>query len=226
MPTSVLAAVALSVLLGFLVIVLHWVDSRRPDSTEPAPAQQIDLPRLRWHIDRGSGAYLTMLGQLRDLAEASDSTESPGFADLVISSDNQAPTVHATVRLSDFTVVRFSSSGTSHDFALNLTSDVPHQDDAGDDDWFLGKEGYDALARVADQALTAVNLSRSGLEDSLWDLGIRGTDRTAQARGILRYSIAITGASRFRPVADRIASGMDNGSDVFVTAQQVGLMRT
>lgn len=33
LPVSVLATIALSVLLGLLVIVLHWADSHGPDST-------------------------------------------------------------------------------------------------------------------------------------------------------------------------------------------------
>ncbi|MDG5805782.1 hypothetical protein P9869_24585 [Streptomyces ossamyceticus] len=33
MPTSVLAVIALSVLLGILVITSHWVDSHRPGPT-------------------------------------------------------------------------------------------------------------------------------------------------------------------------------------------------
>ncbi|MEU1850373.1 ribosome-inactivating family protein [Streptomyces sp. NPDC019990] len=234
MPTSVLAAVALSVLLGSLVMLLHWADSHSPDSkaaddtttgTESvAGTKHIDSPQVRWNVSRGSGAYRTMLDQLRNLA-VTDNTESQGFAGVVISSDNDAPTVHAVVRLSDFRVVRFSSGDTPHDVVLNLASDFPHEDDATDDNRFLGKEGYDALARVANQSLTSVDLSASSLENSLRDLGTRGTDRTAQARGMLRYLIAITEASRFRPIADHIANGMDDGSDVFVTAQQAGLMR-
>jgi hypothetical protein len=252
MPTSVLMVVALSVLLGFLVIML----APRDTDTSASPADRmtinaetvggekhIDVPQVRWNIERGSGAYLTMLDQLRNLAETSadgrvmrnvdtgvnavitDDTQTQSFADIVISSGNHIPAVHATVRLSDFGVVRFFSSDTPHNFVLNLASDVPDMEDATDDNWFLGKEGYDALARVANQSLTEVNLSESSLESSLRDLGVRGTDRTAQARGMLRFIMAITEASRFRPIANRIANGMDNGSDVFVTAQQVGLMR-
>lgn len=259
MPTSVLTVVALSVLLGILVFFLTPRDTEASASTAadhvPSDAatatgrKRDDFPQIRWQINRGSGAYLTMLDQLRNLAETSangrvppkvdtgvnvlsnDRTEPPGFADIVISGGNHAPTVRATVRLSDFCVARFFSSDTPHDFVLNLASDVPDvpdvpdKEDATDDNWFLGKEGHDALARVANQPLTAVDLSESSLESSLRDLGIRGTDRTAQARGMLRYIIAITEASRFRPIADHIANGMDNGSNVFVTAQQADLMR-
>ncbi|WP_031484549.1 ribosome-inactivating family protein [Streptomyces bicolor] len=231
MPTSVLIAVALSVLLGILVFFTVPKDTETSPAETAAGKEHVDFPQVRWNINRGSGAYLTMLDQLRNLAETSSNgvavtgnTESQSFADIVISSGNHTPAVHAIVRLSDFCVVRFSSSDTPHDFVLNLASDVPNHEDA-DDDWFLGKEGYDALARVANQSLTAVNLSEFSLENSLRDLGIRGTDRTAQARGMLRYIIAITEASRFRPIADRIANGMDNGSNVFVTAQEVGLLR-
>lgn len=236
MPTSVLMVVALSVLLGFLVIMLPTGDTDTSASTAAekvtinpetvASRKHIDFPQVRWNTTRGSGSYLAMLDQLRDLAETdTDDTETQSFADIVISSGNHTPAVHAIVRLSDFCVVRFFSSDTPHNFVLNLASDVPKKEDATDDNWFLGKEGYDALARVANQSLTAVDLSASSLEKSLRDLGIRGTDRTAQARGMLRYIIAITEASRFRPLANRIANGMDNGSDVFVTAHQVGLMR-
>jgi hypothetical protein len=64
MPTSVLAVVTLSVLLGFLVINLHWVDSHRPDSTAAdhtrtetvARTKHIDFPPVRWNINHGSGA--------------------------------------------------------------------------------------------------------------------------------------------------------------------------
>ncbi|RPF37250.1 ribosome-inactivating family protein [Streptomyces sp. TLI_185] len=253
MPTSVLMVVALSVLLGFLVIMLAPRDTDTSASTAAdqvtinsetvAGREHIDFPQVHWNIQRGSGAYLTMLDELRNLAETSadgrvmpnvdtgadsvitDDTETRSFADVVISSGNHIPAVHAIVRLSDFCVVRFFSSDTPHNVALNLASDVPDKEDATDDNWSLGKQGYDALARVANQSLTEVNLSESSLENSLRDLGVRGTDRTAQARGMLRYIMAITEASRFRPIAHRIANGMDNGSDVFVTAQQVGLMR-
>ncbi|MFF4798693.1 ribosome-inactivating family protein [Streptomyces sp. NPDC001351] len=253
MPTSVLMVVALSVLLGILVFFTVPRDTETSASTAAdhvtinaenvAGKKHVDFPQVRWNINRGSRAYLTMLDKLRNLAETSatgrvmpdvgtevnvavtGSTESQSFADIVISSGNHTPTVHAVVQLSDFRVVRFFSSDTRHNFVLNLASDVPGKADATDDNWFLGKEGYDTLARVANQSLTAVDLSESSLEDSLRDLGIRGTDRTAQARGMLRYIIAITEASRCRPIAHDIANGMDHGSDVFVTAQQVGLMR-
>ncbi|WP_258319076.1 ribosome-inactivating family protein [Streptomyces griseorubiginosus] len=236
MPTSVLIAASLWFLLGILVFFAMHKDT---ETSAPTAADQatgnaetvvgkkhLDFPQVRWNINRGSGAYLTMLDKLRNLAETlangrvmSDvdtevnlagtaSTEGRSFADIVISSGNRTPRVHALVRLSDFRVVRFISSDTPHDFVLNLASDVPGKADA-DDDWFLGKEGHDTLARVANRSLTAFDLSQAGLENSLRDLGIRGTDRTAQARGILRYVIAITEASRSRPIADRIANGLD-----------------
>lgn len=254
MPTSVLIAVALSVLLGFLVIVLPTGDTEASGSAAADHVtinagtvdgkKRVDFPQVRWNINHGSGAYLTMLDQLRNLAETSangrvipnvdagaevvitDDTETQSFADIVIGSGDTTPTLHAIVRLSDYYVVRFFSGDTPHGFVLHLASDVHGKEDAADDNWSFGKEGYDALARVANQSLTAVNLSKSSLENSLRDLGIRSTDRTAQARGMLRYSIAITEASRFRHIANRIANGMNNGSDVFVTAQEVGLIRT
>ncbi|MDX3520105.1 ribosome-inactivating family protein [Streptomyces scabiei] len=260
MPTSVLVMVALSVLLGILVIFLPLggsdtsastaADRRTTDAETDAEAnaetaggqKNADFPQVHWDLNQGSGAYLAMLERLRNLAETSakgrvtpdadagvntaipDDTEPRGFAGIVISCDNDIPTVQAVVRLSDFCVVRFFSD-TPPDIVLNLASDFAHRDDATDDHWFLGNEGYDTLARVAKQPLTTVNLSRSSLESSLGDLGFRGIDRTAQARGMLRYVIAITEASRLSPIAHRIASGMDNRSDVFLTARQVGLMR-
>ncbi|MDW8807041.1 ribosome-inactivating family protein [Streptomyces scabiei] len=251
MPTSVLITVALSVLLGILVIFLplggagtsaSTAADRTTTNAETADGREnADFPLVHWDLNQGSGAYLAMLDRLRNLAETSaegrvtpdadtgvntvipDDTEPRGFAGIVISSDDDTPTVHAVVRLSDFCVVRFFSD-ISPGIVLNLASDFAHRDDATDDDWFLGKEGYDTLARVANQPLTSVNLSRSSLENSLGDLGFRGIDRTAQARGMLRYLIAITEASRLSPIAHRIASGMDTRSDVFLTARQVGLM--
>jgi hypothetical protein len=233
MPTSVTIVVALSVLLGFLVIVQGWLGT-----------DDVDLPEVRWQLDGGSGAYLDMLDRLRSLAETAvrggttPDVDTRRFADVVISGGDQTPAVHAVVRLSDFRVVRFLVSGAAHDVVLNLASDTPNSDspnsetpskeDAAGDDWFLGKEDYDDLARIANQSLTDVDLGRLSLERSLRDLGVRDTDRidrTAQASGMLRYSIAITAASRSRPIADHIAGGMDKGSHVFVTAQQVGLMR-
>ncbi|MEU6224523.1 ribosome-inactivating family protein [Streptomyces sp. NPDC047042] len=222
MPTSVLITVTLSVLLGFLVMALPTGGAETA-----AGEKRVDFPQVRWDINRGSDTYRTMLDHLRNLAEAS--ADGSGFADIVISGGDTFPTLHAIVRLSDFRVVRFFSSDTPRDFALNLVSDVPGKEDATDDNWFLGRQGYDALARVANQSLTAVDLSGSGLEESLRDLGVRGTDRTdrtTQARGMLRFVIAITEASQFRPIAHHIMKGMDSGSDVFLTAQQVGLMRS
>ncbi|MFJ7045611.1 ribosome-inactivating family protein [Streptomyces sp. NPDC101112] len=222
MPTSVTIVVALSVLLGLLVIIHGWMGT-----------DDVDAPEVRWRLDGGSGAYLGMLDRLRSLAETpADGTTTPDvdtrrFADIVISGGDHTLTVHAVVRLSDFRVVRFFASGTPHGVVLNLASDTPNKEDATGDDWFVGKGGYDDLARIANQSLTDVDLSRLSLEQSLRDLGVRDTDRTdrtAQASGMLRYSIAITAASRFRPIADHIAGGMDKGSPVFVTAQQVGLM--
>lgn len=219
MPTSVTLVVAFSVLLGFLVIIHGWMGT-----------DDVDFPKVRWQLDRGSGAYLDMLERLRNLAETTaggnttPDVDTRRFADIVISSGDHTPTVHAVVRLSDFRVVRFFVSGTPHDVVLNLASDIPNKEDATDDNWFLGKEGYDDLARIANRSLTDVDLSRFSLEQSLRDLGVRDT-RTAQACGMLRYTIAITAASRFRPIAHHIASGMDKQSNVFLTAQQVGLIR-
>ncbi|MFF7394749.1 ribosome-inactivating family protein [Streptomyces scabiei] len=252
MPTSVLITVALSVLLGILVIFLPFggadtsastAADRETTDVETADGRgNADFPQVHWDLDQGSGAYLGMLDHLRNLAEASatgritpdadtdantvvpDDTEPRGFADVVISCGIDTPTVHAVVRLSDFCVVRFFSE-TAPDIVLNLASDFAHRHDATVDDWFLGKAGYDTLARVAKQPLTSVNLSQSSLENSLGDLGFRGIDRTTQARGMLRYLIAIAEASQLGTIAHRIASGMDTRSDVFLTAQQVGLMR-
>lgn len=238
MPTIVLIVVALSVLLGILVIMLGsgGTDTSASGAGDHvtgsagtvAGGKPIAFPQVRWNINHGSGAYLTMLDQLRHLAETSanivvtDNAQTQSFADVVLSSGNDTPAVHVLVRLSDFCIVRFFAGDTPHDFVLNLVCDVPGKEDATDDNWFLGQGGHRALARVANQSLTAVNLSGSSLENSLGDLGVRSTDRTAQARAMLRYVIAITEASRSRPIAHRIAHGMDNGSHVFVTAEQVG----
>ncbi|MCF1599174.1 ribosome-inactivating family protein [Streptomyces muensis] len=208
MPTSVLIVVALSVLLGFLVIALAPRDTEASGST--AADRHVHFPQVHWNVDHGSAAYLTMLDQLDQLRNLAE--KAPRFADVVISGGNDTPTVHAVVRLRDFHVVRFLAGDTPHDFVLNLASGVPGAEDATDDNFFLGMESHDALARVANQSLTVVNLCQSSLEDSLRDLGVRGTDRTAQACGMLRYVIAITEASRFRPVADLIANGMDKGT--------------
>jgi hypothetical protein len=56
LPTSVLAAVALSVLLGFLVIILHWVDSHRADSTAADRTRTDAETTAGTNINRGSGA--------------------------------------------------------------------------------------------------------------------------------------------------------------------------
>ncbi|MEU6802207.1 ribosome-inactivating family protein [Streptomyces neyagawaensis] len=196
MPTSVTLVVALSVLLGFLVIIQGWM------GTDDVDVREVRWQEVRWQLDGGSGAYRDMLDRLRNLAEtAAGDSVMPDvaprrFADVVISSGNHTPTVHAVVRLSDFHVVRFFVSGAPHDFVPNL----------------VGKEGYDDLARIANQSLADVDLSRVSLEQSLRNLGNHRPDRTAQASDMLRYSIAITAASRSRPVAHRIAGGMDDGS--------------
>ena len=65
MPTSVLIAVALSVLLGILVFFTV------PRDTETSGKKHVDFPQVPWNINRGSGAYLTVLDQLRNLAETS-----------------------------------------------------------------------------------------------------------------------------------------------------------
>jgi hypothetical protein len=56
LPTSVLAAIVLSVLLGFLVIILHWVDSHRPDSTTEDRTRTDHESTAGTNINRGSGA--------------------------------------------------------------------------------------------------------------------------------------------------------------------------
>ncbi|MFE7764690.1 ribosome-inactivating family protein [Streptomyces sp. NPDC057438] len=254
MPTSVLIAVALSVLLGILVIFLPLGHSDTPASTATDPVtinaetvggrNHIDCPQVRWNVNRGSVAYLTMLDQLRDLADAAaahgvgdgvdsgadvaltdDDTVPQSFADILISGGSHTPAVHAIVRLGDFAVVRFLPGDTPRGFVLNAAPGAPFEEDATDNDRLLGKADYDALARVANQPLTAINLSSVSLVNSLRDLGARATGRPARARGLLCYLIAVTEASRFRSVADRIANGMDNGGDVFVTAQQADQMR-
>ncbi|WP_257234700.1 hypothetical protein [Streptomyces sp. JV178] len=55
MPTSILAVVALSILLGFLVIILHWVDSHGPDSTAADHTRTDTETAAGTNINRGSG---------------------------------------------------------------------------------------------------------------------------------------------------------------------------
>ncbi|MFJ8026817.1 ribosome-inactivating family protein [Streptomyces sp. NPDC096311] len=215
-------------------------------NAETVADKQVNFPQIHWNPFAGSAAYREMLNELRNLAESTanarhtgiivnskgnrvsvvitDNTRTNSFADVVISSSG-APTVHAIVRLSDFYVVRFYTVGSPNNFVLNLASGIPNA--AGsDDNWFVGKEGYDALARVAGQSLTQVTLGENSLGSSLYELGNRGTNRTKQAQAMLRYIIGIAEAARFRPIADRIAGSMDQGSTTFITDQQVALMRS
>ncbi|MCL6731609.1 hypothetical protein PWE32_12705 [Streptomyces neyagawaensis] len=88
MPTSVTIVVALSVLLGFLVIIQGWMGT-----------DDVDDPKIRWQLDGGSGAYLDMLDRLWNLAETpadGDGSRSPlaAFAGVV----TEKPAFFAMVR--------------------------------------------------------------------------------------------------------------------------------
>ncbi|MET9084874.1 ribosome-inactivating family protein [Streptomyces sp. NPDC004237] len=214
-------------------------------NAETVADQHVDFPQVHWNLEGGSSAYLRMLDDLRSLARSAanarmvpnvttsrgqqvnvfitDNTKTSSFADVVITS-GQTRALHVIIRLSDFYVVRFYSVESPSNFVLNLAPEIPNHA-TSDDNWFFGKEGYDALTRVANQALTDVNINEFGFEQSLINLTIRGTDRTAQARSMLRLIIGISEAARFRPIAGRVASGMDTGADVHISQQQVGLMR-
>jgi len=141
---------------------------------------QTNFPQVHWNIDDGADGYRTMLSGLDALARSTanarltgpvvntrgnrvtvtvlDNTRTNTFADVVISSPGHfAPTVHAVVRLSDLYVVRVYAVGTSHNRVLNLIRNVPNESGT-DDNFFVGREGYDALSRVANQSLTGVTI--------------------------------------------------------------------
>ncbi len=112
--------------------------------------------------------------------------------------------MHAVVRLSDLYVVRVYTVGTSHNRVLNLIRNVPNESST-DDNFFVGREGYDALSRVANQSLTSVTIGPGPLSQALFDLAGTGSSRLNQAHGLLSIIFGISEAARFRTLADRVA---------------------
>ncbi len=208
---------------------------------------QTNFPQVHWNIDDGTEGYRSMLSSLEALARSTaharltgpvvntrgnrvtvtvlDNTRTNNFADVVISSPgHSAPTVHAVVRLSDLYVVRVYTVGTSHNRVLNLIRNVPNESST-DDNFFVGREGYDALSRVANQSLTSVTVGPGPLSQALFDLANTGSSRLNQARGLLSIIFGISEASRFRTLADRVAPSFDSGSSVTYSSQQIALIR-
>ncbi|MFG2377253.1 ribosome-inactivating family protein [Streptomyces sp. NPDC048504] len=208
---------------------------------------QTNFPQVHWNIDDGAAGYRTMLSGLDALARSTanarltgpvvntrgnrvtvtvlDNTRTNHFADVVISSPGHfAPTVHAVVRLSDLYVVRVYAVGTSHNRVLNLIRNVPNESST-DDNFFVGREGYDALSRVANQALTSVTIGPGALSQALFDLASTGSSRLNQARGLLSIIFGISEAGRFRTLADRVAPSFDSGDSVSYSSQQISLIR-
>lgn len=208
---------------------------------------QTNFPQVHWNIDDGAAGYRTMLSGLDALARSTanarltgpvvntrgnrvtvtvlDNTRTNHFADVVISSPGHfAPTVHAVVRLSDLYVVRVYAVGTSHNRVLNLIRNVPNESST-DDNFFVGREGYDALSRVANQSLTGVTIGPGPLSQALFDLASTGSSRLNQARGLLSIIFGISEAARFRTLADRVAPSFDSGDSVSYSSQQISLIR-
>ena len=200
-----------------------------------------------WNIDDGADGYRTMLSGLDALARSTanarltgpvvntrgnrvtvtvlDNTRTNNFADVVISSPGHfAPTVHAVVRLSDLYVVRVYTVGTSHNRVLNLIRHLPNESST-DDNFFVGREGYDALSRVANQSLTGVTIGPGPLSQALFNLASTSSTRLNQARGLLTFIFGISEAARFRTLADRVAPSFDSGDSVTYSSQQIGLIR-
>ena len=208
---------------------------------------QTNFPQVHWNIDDGADGYRTMLSGLDALARSTanarltgpvvntrgnrvtvtvlDNTRTNNFADVVISSPGHfAPTVHAVVRLSDLYVVRVYTVGTSHNRVLNLIRHLPNESST-DDNFFVGREGYDALSRVANQSLTGVTIGPGPLSQALFNLASTSSTRLNQARGLLTFIFGISEAARFRTLADRVAPSFDSGDSVTYSSQQIGLIR-
>ncbi|MCX5235348.1 ribosome-inactivating family protein [Streptomyces prunicolor] len=208
---------------------------------------QTSFPQVHWNIDDGAEGYRSMLSALEALARSTanarltgpvvntrgnrvtvtvlDNTRTNNLADVVISSPGHfAPTVHAVVRLSDLYVVRVYTLGTSHNRVLNLIRNVPNESST-DDNFFVGREGYDALSRVANQSLTSVTIGPGPLSQALFDLAGTGSSRLNQARGLLSIIFGISEAARFRTLADRVAPSFDSGDSVNYSSQQIALIR-
>ncbi|WP_405948991.1 ribosome-inactivating family protein [Streptomyces prunicolor] len=208
---------------------------------------QTNFPQVHWDIDDGADGYRTMLSGLEALARSTanarltgpvvntrgnrvtvtvlDNTRTNTFADVVISSPGfGSPTVHAVVRLSDLYVVRVYTVGASGNRVLNLIRNVPNESST-DDNFFVGREGYDALSRVANQSLTGVTIGPGPLSQALYDLANAGSTRLNQARGLLSIIFGISEAARFRTLADRVAPSFDSGDSVSYSSQQIALIR-
>ncbi|MCH5672496.1 ribosome-inactivating family protein [Streptomyces gilvus] len=249
-----LTAAAASALLGVAVSGLGNGITATSAGTTAAPVKinaetvaNVNFPQIHWNIDGGADAYRQMLADLDQLARSTanarqsaslvntrgnrvtvtvlDNTKTNKFADIVISAPGHfAPTVHAVVRLSDLYVVRVYSVRSPSNRVLNLISGVPNQS-SSDDNFFVGREGYDALARVADQALTDVTVGPGPLANALFQLDNPNSTRLNQARGLLSLIFSISEGSRFRTLADRVASSLDSGNSVNYSSQQISLIR-
>lgn len=208
---------------------------------------QTNFPQVHWNIDDGADGYRAMLSALDALARSTanarltgpvvntrgnrvtvtvlDNRRTNNFADIVISSPgHSAPPVHAVVRLSDLYVVRVYAVASSHNRVLNLIRNVPNESST-DDNFFVGREGYDALSRVANQSLTNVTIGPGPLSQALFDLSNANSSRLNQARGLLTIIFGISEAARFRTLADRVAPSLDSGSSVTYSSQQIALIR-
>ena len=208
---------------------------------------QTNFPQVHWNIDDGADGYRAMLSALDALARSTanarltgpvvntrgnrvtvtvlDNTRTNNFADVVISSPGHfAPTVHAVVRLSDLYVVRVYTVGAPHNRVLNLIRGLPNESST-DDNFFVGREGYDALSRVANQSLTGVTIGPGPLSQALFNLASTSSSRLNQARGLLTFIFGISEAARFRTLADRVAPSFDSGDSVTYSSQQIGLIR-
>lgn len=205
---------------------------------------QTNFPQIHWNVDDGADGYRNMLSSLDSLARSTanarltgpvvntrgnrvtvtvlDNTRTNNFADIVVSAPgHNAPTVHVVVRLSNLYVVRVY---TTHNRVLNLSRSIPNESST-DDNFFVGREGYDALSRVGNQALTGVNIGPGPLAQALFDLANANSTRLNQARGLLTLIFGISEASRFRTLSDRVAPSFDSGNSVTYSSQQITLIR-
>ncbi|WP_078532782.1 ribosome-inactivating family protein [Streptomyces hokutonensis] len=208
---------------------------------------QVNFPQIHWDVDGGSAAYRQMLSELDELARSTanarlsdvvvntrgnrvtvtilDNTRTNRFADIVISAPGHAaPTVHAVVRLSDLYVVRVYTVRSPHNRVLNLASGLPNESST-DDNFFVGREGYDALSRVGNQALTSVNIGPGSLAGALGALANPNSTRANQARSLLALIFGISEGARFRTLADRVAASLDSGNATTYSYQQISLIR-
>ncbi|WP_330346755.1 ribosome-inactivating family protein [Streptomyces sp. NBC_00582] len=208
---------------------------------------QVNFPQIHWDIDGGSAAYRQMLSELDELARSTanarrsgivvntrgnrvtvtilDNTRTNRFADIVISAPGEFSTaVHAVVRLSDLYVVRVYTVGSPHNHVLNLASGLPNESST-DVNFFVGREGYDALSRVANQALTSVNIGPGSLAGALGALANPNSTRANQARSLLTLIFSISEGARFRTLADRVANALDSGIATNYSYQQISLIR-